>query len=67
LVHRSASSADRRAVEVYLSDQGMALATQLGADLAGAIAPITDELDVVERDELRRLLAKVTSAAVPVA
>jgi hypothetical protein len=43
------------------------LCLQLAADLAGAMAPIIDGLDAVERNDLRRLLAKATSAATPVA
>lgn len=66
LVQRQASSADRRAIEVRLSEEGLALAAQLAAELAAALAPIIGELDAVERDDLRRLLAKVTSPGAPV-
>lgn len=59
LVQRGPSSRDGRAVEVFLTDRGMALADQISADVHESMAPWTTRLEALERVLLQQLLSRV--------
>jgi DNA-binding MarR family transcriptional regulator len=59
LVQRGRGLSDGRAVEVFLTERGMALAEQVGADVRGVMAPWTTKLDAQERALLQQLLSRV--------
>lgn len=58
LVERAPSETDRRAIEVYLSAAGLALADEVEVRVAAALSPVTDALTPTERRRLRALLEK---------
>lgn len=58
LVGRAPNGADGRAIDVFLTDEGRALAERLAADLARFVLQLTDVLTPAERDQLGTLLAK---------
>ncbi|MGI4895860.1 MAG: MarR family winged helix-turn-helix transcriptional regulator [Janthinobacterium lividum] len=59
LVQRGRGLSDGRAVEVFLTDRGMVLAEQVGADVRGLMTPWTARLDAPDRALLQQLLARV--------
>ncbi|GAB3912971.1 hypothetical protein GCM10011575_21580 [Microlunatus endophyticus] len=64
LLQRAPNAADRRSVDVLLTDQGRLLARQLAADLTAQLKPLTEPLASADRDRLRHLLAKVNAPRV---
>lgn len=59
LVQRGRGLSDGRAVEVFLTDRGVALAEQIGTDVEGLMTPWTARLDAPDRALLQQLLARV--------
>ncbi|MFF1573154.1 MarR family winged helix-turn-helix transcriptional regulator [Leifsonia sp. NPDC058292] len=63
LVDRAPSADDGRAVEVFLSADGEALAKQVAAQTAEALAPMTLALSAAEQASLRELLERMLAPA----
>ena len=59
LVERSSSPTDGRAVEVFLSPEGMKLAARIHDRVRRSLMTITDELAPVDRRRLRVLLERI--------
>ena len=59
LLLRAPSATDGRAVDVFLSEEGLELGKQLASNLADQLGPLTDGLNRAERERLRNLLAKM--------
>ncbi len=59
LLRRTPNATDGRAVDVFLSEEGLALAERGARDLAGYLSPLINVLSPGERDQLRELLAKM--------
>jgi len=59
LVQRGPSPGDGRAVEVFLTDRGVALAEQVSADVHESMTPWTTRLKTQERVLLQQLLSRV--------
>jgi DNA-binding MarR family transcriptional regulator len=59
LVQRAPSAEDRRAIEVFLTPAGAALAQRVGASVAEALAPLTAPLGAADQRRLEALLARM--------
>lgn len=59
LLARASSTADGRAVEVFLSPEGTALAARLSADVRRSLSPMTSHLAPIEQRQLRALLERL--------
>jgi DNA-binding MarR family transcriptional regulator len=62
LVGRASDPSDKRAVDVFLSDEGHRLATRVESELAVHLAPMMAALQPAERRTLQELLAKAVAA-----
>lgn len=65
LVNRRPSAVDRRGVVVGLSEHGKEVAERLAEELTDLLNPLLDPLTPSEREDLRRLLTRVTGTATP--
>jgi DNA-binding MarR family transcriptional regulator len=65
LVRRAPSAEDGRAIEVFLTEEGHALARELTAEVRRALAPLTEPLAANERDRLRGLLTRLGAPDAP--
>lgn len=63
LMHRRPSTSDHRGVVVGLSEDGEDVAERLARELTDLVDPLLDPLAPSEREDLRRLLTKVTDPA----
>jgi DNA-binding MarR family transcriptional regulator len=59
LLARERNVDDSRAVDVFMTEKGSALAEYVHAQVRAALAPITDPLDSAERHTLTRLLERI--------
>lgn len=59
LVQRTPSPDDGRAVDVYITADGAALAERVRADVARALSPMADELTLAEQRRLQALLHRM--------
>ncbi len=59
LVARERNAADGRAIDVFLTPAGVALAEQVHGVVSEALAPTTARLEPTERDQLAALLARM--------
>jgi DNA-binding MarR family transcriptional regulator len=59
LVARAPSEDDGRAIEVFLTKDGLKLAESLEEQLREALAPLTQRLDVADHRTLQRLLERM--------
>ncbi|WP_382306091.1 MarR family winged helix-turn-helix transcriptional regulator [Herbiconiux sp. UC225_62] len=64
LVGRAADRSDKRAVEVFLTEDGQLLGKRIAAELADQLAPVVSALRPAERRSLQELLAKALDATV---
>ena len=61
LVTRAPNATDRRAVDVFLSPEGLAVAQLIRARVAAALAPMTSRLSPAEQHRLQALLERTLS------
>lgn len=59
LLRRAASPEDGRAVDVFITKAGAALAERIRADVARALSPMTEELTHAEQRRLQALLQRM--------
>ena len=59
LVQRAPSASDRRAVDVLLSPEGLAVAELIRGQVARALAPMTGKLSPAEQHRLQALLERM--------
>jgi DNA-binding MarR family transcriptional regulator len=59
LLQRAASPDDGRAVDVFITPEGAALARRIRDDVARALSPMTDELTHAEQRRLQALLERM--------
>ncbi|SDZ10107.1 MarR family winged helix-turn-helix transcriptional regulator [Herbiconiux ginsengi] len=65
LVGRAPDPSDKRAVEVFLTDDGLHLGARVTAEMTDQLAPLVSALRPAERRSLHELLAKALDATVP--
>jgi len=62
LLARARSAGDGRAVDVYMTPEGSALAERVHAEIRDALAPLTDRLDAGQRAAVTRFLERMLQA-----
>ena len=65
LVQRAPNATDRRATDIFLSPQGMAVARTVHDRVRAALAPMTSELAPAEQRRLQALLERMLESLVP--
>lgn len=62
IMARAPSSDDGRAIDVFLTKDGLELARKVEGQLRDALAPLTARLDVADQERLQRLLERMLAA-----
>lgn len=62
IIARAANEEDGRAVDVFLTKQGLKLAERLEGQLREALAPLTERLDAADQRRLQSLLTRMIGA-----